>query len=217
MPGVLPLLLASLAAAPAADVARAVEQVYRAGEYQTELPVAASMTDSAAARPDPLRAEQLLFGLGPLAEVLRVLVWAGAVVGAVLAAMYVAQRLFPGALGDPPFEEPGAELSPALSDAPLRDAQALAREGRFAEAIHVLLLRTFEQLLRRRGIALAPGWTSREVLERASYPGQAREALAGLVGAVETCTFAGRPASEEDYRLCADRFRHLAAALGGAG
>ena len=161
--------------------------------------------------------EQLLFDLGPLAEVLRVLVWAGAVVGAVLAAMYVAQRLFPGALGDPPFEEPGAELSPALSDAPLRDAQALAREGRFAEAIHVLLLRTFEQLLRGRGIALAPGWTSREVLERASYPGQAREALAGLVGAVETCTFAGRPASEEDYRLCADRFRHLAAALGGAG
>jgi len=217
MAGVLALLLASLAAAPAADVARAVEQVYRAGEYQTDLPGGASMADSAAANPQRLQAEQLLLDLGPLGEVLRVLVWAGAVVGAVLAAVYVAQRLFPGALGDPALEEPGAEVAPALSDAPLRDAQALAREGRFAEAIHVLLLRTFEQLLRGRGVAVAPGWTSREVLERASYPGHAREALAGLVGAVETCTFAGRPASEEDYRLCADRFRHLATALGSAG
>jgi hypothetical protein len=217
MAGVLALLLASLAAAPAADVARAMEQVYRAGEYQTELPGAASMADSASANPDRLPGEQLLLDLGPLGEVLRVLVWAGAVVGVVLAAVHVAQRLFPGALGDPGLEEPGAEPSPVLSDAPLRDAQALAREGRFAEAIHVLLLRTFEQLLRGKAIAVAPGWTSREVLERASYPGHAREALAGLVGAVETCTFAGRPASEQDYRLCTDRFRHLAAALGGTG
>jgi len=216
MTGVLALLLASVAAAPAADVARAVEQVYTAGEYQTELPAGAPLVDSATSHPDRLPAEQLLLDLGPLAEVLRLLVWAGALVGAVLALVYVAQRLFPGALGDPALEEPAEEPAPALSDAPLRDAQALAREGRFAEAIHVLLLRAFEQLLRARGISVAPGWTSREVVERASYPGQAREALAGLVSAVETCTFGGQPASEDDYRLCADRYRHLAAALGGA-
>jgi Domain of unknown function (DUF4129) len=216
MAGVLALLLASLAAAPAADVARALEKVYGAGEYQTELPAGAPVADSAAAHPDRLPAEMLLFDLGPLAEVLSILVWAGAVVGAVLALVYVAQRFFSGALGDAGFEEPGGGQAPALFDAPLQDAQALAREGRYAEAIHVLLLRTFEQLLRGRGVPVAPGWTSREVLERASYPGPAREALAGLVGAVETCTFAGRPASEEDYLICADRFRQLAATLGGS-
>ena len=216
MAGVLALLLASLAAAPAADVARAVEQVYGAGEYQTELPAGAPVADSATSNPGRIPAEQLLFDLGPLGEVLRVLVWAGALVGAVLALVYLAQRLFPGALGDPGVDELAGEQAPALSDAPLRDAQALAGEGRFAEAIHVLLLRTFEQLLRGQGISVAPGWTSREVVERASYPGQAREALAGLVSAVETYTFAGQPASEDDYRLCADRYRQLAAALGGA-
>ena len=216
MPGVLALLLASLAAAPAADVARALDKVYGAGEYQTELPGAASMADSAQSNPARLTTEQFLLDLGPLADVLRVLVWAGAVVGVLLAVMYVAKRLFPGALGDFGLEEPGAEPTAALSDAPLRDAQALAGEGRFSEAIHVLLLKTFEQLLRVRGVGVAPGWTSREVLDRASYPGHAREALAGLVGAVETCTFAGRPASEDDYRICADRFRQLAAVLGGA-
>ena len=217
MAGVLALLLASLAAAPAPDVARALEKVYSAGEYQTELPGGASAADSAASHPEQLIGDQLLLDLGPLAEVLRLLVWAGAVVGAILVVVYLAQRLVPGARGDTDVEEPGAEPPAVLSDAPLRDAQALAREGRFAEAIHVLLLKTFEQLLRGPGAGVAPGWTSREVLERASYPGRAREALAGLVGAVETCTFAGRPASEDDYRICADRFRRLAAVLGGAG
>jgi Domain of unknown function (DUF4129) len=215
MAGVLALLLASLAAAPAADVPRALDKVYGAGEYQTELPGAVAVADSAQSNPARLTTEEMLLDLGPLAEVLRVLIQAGAVVGALLAIVYVAKRFFPGALGDVGLEEPGADAPAALSDVPLRDAQALAREGRFSEAIHVLLLKTFEQLSRMRGTQVAPGWTSREVLERASYPGLAREALAGLVGAVETCTFAGRPASEDDYLICADRFRRLAAVLGG--
>src|SRR5712692_574944 len=134
MAGVLALLLASLAAAPAPDVARALEKVYSAGEYQTELPGGASAADSAASHPEQLIGARLLLDLGPLAEVLRLLVWAGAVVGAILVVVYLAQRLVPGARGDTDVEEPGAEPPAVLSDAPLRDAQALAREGRFASA-----------------------------------------------------------------------------------
>ena len=211
----LAFLLAFLAAAPAVDARRAIDEVYRTGEYQTALPAGAAVADSATAHPVVIEADRFLFGLAPLFEVLRLLVFAGAAVGVVLGVVYVVQRLVPGAMGEPAAEESAGDDSGALSDAPLRDAHALAREGRFAEAIHVLLLRTLEQLLRGQGIPAAPGWTSREVLERAAYPAQARDALAGLVSAVETCTFGGRPASEDDFHLCEDRFRHLAVALGG--
>lgn len=215
MAGVLALLLAVLAAAPAADVTRSLEAVYRAGDYQTNLPAGTPVADSAVAHPSGMPADWFLTDLGALGEVLRVLVWAGAAVGVVLAVIYLARRLIPGALSNRPADEAAVEDAPGLSEAPLHDAHALAREGRFAEAIHVLLLRTLEQLFRAKGTVVAPGWTSREVLARAAYPEQARDALAGLVTAVETCTFGGRPASEDDFRLCEDRFRHLAVALGG--
>ena len=212
----LALLLLSIAASPAADVARSLDEVYRAGDYQTQLPAGILVADSAAARPTGIAADLLLLDLGPLGDMLGALVWAGAVVGAVLGVVYVAQRLGLRSPADAGIPRGAEETAAALFDAPLRDANALAREGRFGEAIHVLLLRTLEQLMRAQGKEVAPGWTSREVLERATYPQEAREALSGLVSAVETCTFAGRPASEQDFLLCENRFRHLAAALQGA-
>jgi hypothetical protein len=51
MARVLALLLAFLAAAPAADARRALDDVYRTGEYQTDLPAGAPVADSAAAHP----------------------------------------------------------------------------------------------------------------------------------------------------------------------
>ena len=57
------------------------------------------------------------------------------------------------------------------------------REGRFAEAIHALLLETLAAL--SRAARLAPSLTSREIVARVPLPARAREALAGLVAAVE--------------------------------
>ena len=79
-----------------------------------------------------------------------------------------------------------------------------------------MLLRTFEVLTRRMGSRLAPGMTAREALARLTLPAPARPALADLVDAVETTTFAGRAASERDYRRCAERFGVLKSALAGA-
>jgi hypothetical protein len=57
--------------------------------------------------------------------------------------------------------------------------------------------------------------TAREALVRLALR-PARPALADLVEAVETTTFAGRSASEGDYRRCAERFTVLKTALAGA-
>ena len=71
-------------------------------------------------------------------------------------------------------------------------------------------------LARRMGSRLAPGMTAREAVARLTLPGSARPALAELVDAAETTTFAGRSASESDYLRCAERFGVLKSALVGA-
>jgi hypothetical protein len=80
----------------------------------------------------------------------------------------------------------------------------LADARRFAEAIHVLLLETLAAL--SRAARLAPSLTSREIVSRVPLPARAREALGGLVLAVEVSRFGGAPAGETDYRACLERF-----------
>ncbi|HEY6098515.1 MAG TPA: DUF4129 domain-containing protein, partial [Anaeromyxobacter sp.] len=67
-----------------------------------------------------------------------------------------------------------------------------------------LLLETLQAL--SRAARLAPSLTSREIVERVALPSRAREALEGLVLAVEVSRFGGAPAAEGDYRACRSRF-----------
>jgi uncharacterized protein DUF4129 len=107
----------------------------------------------------------------------------------------------PEPLVDAPRVAAAAAL-PAVGDPDL-----LAGEGRFAEAIHALLLRALRGLARSIG-GLARGLTSREILPRAPA-GAPRAALEELVGTVERHEFAAQPLSAADYQRC----RAAAAAL----
>ena len=103
-----------------------------------------------------------------------------------------------------------------MSAVPLDEVDALAAAGRFAEAIHLLLLRTIAALP-RAAAALSPSLTSRELLGHASFRPGAQEAMAGLVDAVEVSLFGGRPVPEAAYRECRARFdRFVAVQAGGA-
>ena len=77
------------------------------------------------------------------------------------------------------------------------DADALAAEGRFADAVHVLLLRALRDVARARG-EFARGITSREVVSRVD-DGAARAALAELVAAVERHEFGARDLGAADF------------------
>ena len=110
------------------------------------------------------------------------------------------RRLAPGAR-DVAVAEPAAAAPVHI---PIASAEALAAEGRWAEAIHALLLETLEAL--SRAARLAPSLTSREIVARVPLPVRAREALSGLVLAVEVSRFGGADAAEGDYRACLDRF-----------
>lgn len=101
---------------------------------------------------------------------------------------------------------------------PLGDAEELARRGLFGEAIHVLLLRTLQELARRLPERLPPSLTSREILARVRIPDDARSALAGLVGAVEVSHFGNLEPGEADFLHCRQHFQRFASAyMRGAG
>jgi hypothetical protein len=149
----------------------------------------------------------------------RVLMWGAVVVGVVLIGAWLAGELSRyGGDAELAADEPAAAIAPGLRERVLDDADALARRGELAEAIHTLLLRTLQELVRTSSTRLAPATTSREVLARVAISADARGALAALIGAVERTHFGGAPATLADYEGCRDRFHaFVAAARAGAG
>jgi hypothetical protein len=105
----------------------------------------------------------------------------------------------------PPEEEPGRrERSPAGDE-----AERLAAEGRWGEALHALLLQAIRHLTAGSPVALRASYTSRELLRLVPLPGEARQAFAGLVRAVELSLFGGAPVGPDEYRENRERFQLL--------
>jgi hypothetical protein len=137
-----------------------------------------------------------------VARLLRVLVYAGLALLAALVGTWLFRALR-ARIRDPEVDgEPGAGAGP--EPIPIPSAEAAAAAGRYGEAIHALLLDTLAAL--SRAARLAPSLTSREIVGRVRLAPPAREALAGLVAAVELSHFGGAAPGEADYRACLDRF-----------
>lgn len=95
----------------------------------------------------------------------------------------------------------------------LEDADALAREGRYAEAMHALLLLGLALIRRQRAQAIADSLTSREIVRATDLPAGARDALDDLVIRVELGHFGLYPVAPRDYEACRGHFVLLSAAL----
>lgn len=108
------------------------------------------------------------------------------------------ERARPGALR---VETPPAERRTA-DPGTLAAADRLAAEGRFGEAIHLLLLVALERLRRELGPRVAPALTGREVLGLPALPDAAAEPLTRMVQVSEINHFGGRAAAEPDYLRC---------------
>ena len=203
-----------------AEIRAAVEEVLGNGRFQTELPGAAEPEEAEAA-PEPSWRFDLPDGVFGLA---RVLMWLLVGAGGLLLVIFVINEVSSfslrrrGRSAQP--EEPAA---PSGSVAPgsgsglsLDEADRLAREGRYAEALHMLLLDCFAQLRRLRFDAvIAPSLTSRELARRLTLPEQSARALSAIVSAVELSHFGGRLPGEDDYNRC--RQDYLQIANDGAG
>jgi hypothetical protein len=108
----------------------------------------------------------------------------------------------------PAEEEWAPEIAGARSW--LEEADALAREGRFAEAIHHLLFRSVEDIANRRPALVRPALTSRELAAASAVPGRARELFAAIARLVERSLFGGRPVSEADWLRAREAYSDFA-------
>lgn len=79
------------------------------------------------------------------------------------------------------------------------EAERLAREGRFGEAAHLLLLVSIRHLSLRRMSDPAPSSTSRELVRTLPATPEERAAFSRLVRLVELSFFGGRSMSATDY------------------
>jgi hypothetical protein len=89
----------------------------------------------------------------------------------------------------------------------------LARQGRFVEAMHWLLLHSLSEIRERLGVRFPDSLTSREILRRARLPEYAKRLLNDIVTRVELSYFGTYPASEQDYAACRSSFEKLLAEL----
>jgi hypothetical protein len=155
----------------------------------------------------------------PDAAYARFLLWAVIAVGAaaLLWALYNRIRFGEWRLrlprrasaGGLPSEE---DWSPEAAGARswLEEADALARQGLFAEAIHHLLFRSVEDIANRRPALIQPALTSRELAAAAAIPGRAREPFAAIALLVERSLFGGRPVNEGDWRMAREAYSAFA-------
>jgi hypothetical protein len=99
------------------------------------------------------------------------------------------------------------------------EADDLARQGHYSEAMHLLLLKSLNEIRRQLGINFAVSLTSREILRRIQLSDIGRRALAAIIQAVERIYFGGQEAGQADYAECRDHFdalRHSLAAVARA-
>lgn len=100
------------------------------------------------------------------------------------------------------------EAAPARSW--LEEADALAAKGRFAEAIHHLLLRSVDDIARRRPKLVRPALTSRELSASDGIPAAARLLFAAIAGLVEHSLFGGREVGQADWNAARTAYADFA-------
>jgi hypothetical protein len=158
--------------------------------------------------------DQLLSGMGPL---FKALFWI-AVALAVTAILYYAARWISGGAFDflrrrkrgDAAAEPEWRPEEAPARALLSEADALAAEGRYDEAAHLLLFRSIEEIDKRRPALVRPALTSRDIAGAPQLPNGPRGSFQRIVQAVERSLFGGRTLGEADWTGCRAAYEEFA-------
>jgi hypothetical protein len=119
-----------------------------------------------------------------------------------------------GAWGDD--EADALQAGPRAPEVALGAADELAAQGRFVEAMHVLLLQALAAIRRRLDEEFADSLTSREILRSKQLSDALRRPLREVVARVEWTYFGEHPAARDDYLACRASFGALTAALHGS-
>lgn len=161
-----------------------------------------------------------LGNLMPDAPYARILLWSVLIAGLIALGWMLWTRAREGQWRMPRWRRrPGAETVEAEEEwqpdaAPVRawleEADVLAGEGRFAEAAHHLLLRSVEDIGRRRPGLVQPALTSRDLAGAAALPQRARQLFSGIAAMVERSLFGGRAVDAQDWAECRSAYADFA-------
>ncbi len=180
--------------------------------YQTELP-----QDKARQAPKPKKLRDPWFNLGFLGPIFQILFYG--ILGLavvyilylILSAVVIAKRSHVKAdkaedIPDIPVYQPDAETARILLD----DADALAAQGKFAEAVHILLFRSIQDIEDKRPHHVKRSLTSREIAGLSILTPKARDVFSQIGKLVENSFFGGRPLGAEDYALSKAAYKAFA-------
>jgi hypothetical protein len=110
---------------------------------------------------------------------------------------------------EPDPEEEGWSPEEAPARSWLREADALAAQGRYAEAVHHLLFRSIEDIGRRRPRLVRPALTSRELAAAEVLPPPARSLFSRIASLVERSLFGGRAVEAGDWTVARAAYADL--------
>jgi hypothetical protein len=144
--------------------------------------------------------------------------WAGWVLLAALVALalwFLVRRLRnrpPPRAVWPPRETMSWQPSARQARLALRDADLLAMQGRFDEAVHTLLLVSIQEISDRRHELVTPALTSREIAALPALSALAQRIFFGIAQVVEHSRFGGHAIGEAEFRRCRAAFEQFTAA-----
>jgi hypothetical protein len=111
-----------------------------------------------------------------------------------------------------PAEEPEWAPDRAAAATLLSDADRLAAEGRFGEAVHLLLQRSVGHISEARPDWLLPASTAREIAAFPMLPERARQAFGVIAARVERSLFALRDLDAGDWAAARSAYADFALA-----
>lgn len=156
--------------------------------------------------PPPGWLQPLIEFLSAMGPAFKFIFWLGlaAIVVAILwfIAREVVRVRLPGKTDKLNIHDDAWRPAPAAALALLSDADALATEGRFAEAVHLLLLRSINDIDDRLPNAVRPALTARDIADLSRLPTAARPAFDRIARVVESSLFGGRPVDRATFADC---------------
>ncbi len=168
--------------------------------------------------PPPRWLKAIFDFLGHLGPLLQVLFWA-AIVAVVAGVLYFlfgeAIRVRFGKSGKGKVDNPDDVLVDLRPDAHaarslLDEADALARAGKFAEAVHLLLFRSIDDIQQRLEGGVPRSLTAREIGGLGNLPDRAKRGLGPIIAIVEHSFFGGRDVDETGWRTARDSYEQFA-------
>lgn len=195
------------------DIAAVHRDLLRDGSLQFDVPVIKPTKPPNWLKP----LADFLESIGPVLQVLFWIVVAALVVGILWLIIRQALKTrfgFQHQRGPNLGPEPDWRPTAAQAQVLLADADALADEGRYDEAAHLLLLRGVQDIRDQRPGLVRPALTSRDIAALDALPEAARAAFGAIAAIVERSLFGGRSVGRDGWTACRGAYEHFA--LGGS-